>query len=330
MKHKNMQKLVLVVLTSMMFTAVHAAISSGFANGGEPEGELFLTVWDPVNEISYTRDLGIGVITTDFQSQGFSFSADTDFSTAFAGSNVADLRYSVVGVQNDLVTSLVLGAWATSNSQTVDIPVNEFAALNTVHQNIQTYAFRNNATAGDTTSFGSNNSSVITDPSDQGYYGNAFTFAETLGGIAPFNTGEAVGTPLNFYSLVISQETAGQLAVTNLTGQWLLEADGALTYEVAVDTDGDGLFDNEDNCTLVPNADQRDTDGDGFGNICDPDFDNSGVVNFLDIASWTPLFNTACGDIDEDLNGDGGCNFGDYSILVSFFNQPPGPSGVAP
>ena len=99
---------------------------------------------------------------------------------------------------------------------------------------------------------------------------------------------------------------------------------------MAADTDGDGLFDNEDNCTLVPNADQRDTDGDGFGNICDPDFDNNGVVNFVDVSAWIPLFNTACGDIDEDLNGDGGCNFADYAILTSFFNQPPGPSGVAP
>ena len=100
----------------------------------------------------------------------------------------------------------------------MDIPVNEFAALNTIHQNIQTYAFRNNSVAGDTTSFSSNNSSIISDPADQGYYGNSFTFAESLGGIAIFNTGEAVGTPLNFYSLVISQATGGELQVTNLMG----------------------------------------------------------------------------------------------------------------
>jgi Thrombospondin type 3 repeat len=38
---------------------------------------------------------------------------------------------------------------------------------------------------------------------------------------------------------------------------------------VNVDTDGDGITDNRDNCPLVANADQRDTDGDGIGDECD-------------------------------------------------------------
>ncbi len=97
-----------------------------------------------------------------------------------------------------------------------------------------------------------------------------------------------------------------------------------------VDSDTDGVPDAVDNCIDVPNADQRDTNGDGYGNVCDADFDNNGVVNFVDISSWVPLFNTACGDIDQDLNGDGICNFGDYSLIVPSFLQPPGPSGIAP
>ncbi|MEM7083100.1 MAG: thrombospondin type 3 repeat-containing protein [Pseudomonadota bacterium] len=99
---------------------------------------------------------------------------------------------------------------------------------------------------------------------------------------------------------------------------------------VAVDTDGDGVDDSLDNCTLVANPDQRDSNGDGYGNICDPDFDNNGVVNFLDISGWVPFFNTACGDVDQDINGDGGCNFGDFAVITQFFNQPPGPSALAP
>ena len=42
------------------------------------------------------------------------------------------------------------------------------------------------------------------------------------------------------------------------------------------DTDGDGVVDTQDNCTLVANADQRDTDADNFGNMCDADLNNSG------------------------------------------------------
>ena len=50
----------------------------------------------------------------------------------------------------------------------------------------------------------------------------------------------------------------------------------------APDSDGDGVTDDVDNCTAVPNAAQTDTDGDGHGNICDADFDNNCVSNFSD------------------------------------------------
>ena len=46
--------------------------------------------------------------------------------------------------------------------------------------------------------------------------------------------------------------------------------------------DGDGIGDACDNCTLVSNADQRDTDADGYGNMCDADFNGDGVVNVTD------------------------------------------------
>ena len=36
------------------------------------------------------------------------------------------------------------------------------------------------------------------------------------------------------------------------------------------DTDGDGRLDTEDNCPIVPNADQHDGDSDGVGTACDP------------------------------------------------------------
>ena len=35
------------------------------------------------------------------------------------------------------------------------------------------------------------------------------------------------------------------------------------------DRDNDGIQDNKDNCPDVQNADQSDTDGDGFGDACD-------------------------------------------------------------
>ncbi len=38
----------------------------------------------------------------------------------------------------------------------------------------------------------------------------------------------------------------------------------------AVDEDGDGVMDADDNCPAVSNVDQNDTDADGVGNACDP------------------------------------------------------------
>ncbi len=101
-----------------------------------------------------------------------------------------------------------------------------------------------------------------------------------------------------------------------------------LTVTTDPDTDGDGIPDSSDNCTLVANADQRDTDGDNYGNICDPDFDQSGSVNFLDLGYLKSVFLTA--DADADLDGSGSVNFLDLGILKGMFLGVPGPSGLVP
>jgi hypothetical protein len=94
----------------------------------------------------------------------------------------------------------------------------------------------------------------------------------------------------------------------------------------APDSDGDGVSDTSDNCTLLANADQRDTDSDGFGNVCDPDLDNSGFVNFTDLGLMKAAFFGV--DPDADFDGDGQVNFTDLGTMKAFFFQPPGPSGL--
>jgi len=56
---------------------------------------------------------------------------------------------------------------------------------------------------------------------------------------------------------------------------------------ISLDADGDGLNHDEDNCTLVANVDQLDTDNDGMGDACDPDDDNDGLSDSLEASIET-------------------------------------------
>lgn len=117
-------------------------------------------------------------------------------------------------------------------------------------------------------------------------------------------------------------------------GTWLVETDFLGIGEVAsgpgswlIEPDGDGVGDISDNCTLVSNADQRDTDADGIGNACDADFDQSCDVNFVDLSIMSANFFMS-GDLSTDLDGDGMTNFADLNALRGQFFASPGPSGV--
>jgi len=104
-----------------------------------------------------------------------------------------------------------------------------------------------------------------------------------------------------------------------------------------LDSDADGVDDDFDNCKFVPNGpdaldagqhSQLDTDNDGYGNLCDPDLNNDGLVTVTDFLILRGRLNSQ--DDDADLNGDGLVTVTDFLILRSRLNQPPGPSATAP
>ena len=118
----------------------------------------------------------------------------------------------------------------------------------------------------------------------------------------------------------------GVLGYATVPG-FVVDASGQGTLTL-LDLDNDSVGDAVDNCTLAANSDQRDTDGDGYGNICDPDFDNSGVINASDLAYLKSHFFST--DPDADLDGSGFVNAADLAILKQMFFGPPGPSGLVP
>lgn len=99
-----------------------------------------------------------------------------------------------------------------------------------------------------------------------------------------------------------------------------------------IDTDSDGVIDSLDNCTLVSNPNQIDTNLDGIGNRCDPDLNNDCLVNFLDVAQFPPAFGTSSGqpgyNPDIDFDSSGSINFLDFIVITGAYLGSPGPSAT--
>ena len=127
----------------------------------------------------------------------------------------------------------------------------------------------------------------------------------------------------------ISTDVLSRLIANNASSDHrLVWVDLSLT-DLEKDTDADGIGDEMDNCIEVANSDQRDSNGDGYGNLCDADFNNDGRVNAKDFAIQKADF-LKSGDLDTDMNGDGVVNAIDVALARSFYLLPPGPSAKNP
>jgi hypothetical protein len=123
------------------------------------------------------------------------------------------------------------------------------------------------------------------------------------------------------------------------------------------DADGDGVPDSADGCREVADPAQADADRDGFGDACDLDVDQDGVVSgaeraLVDTCAGvdfeSPAFAQAAGEGDDaeidratlealglqarcsaaDLDGDGRVDALDARRADALAGRPPGPSGL--
>jgi hypothetical protein len=149
------------------------------------------------------------------------------------------------------------------------------------------------------------------------------------------DAGDPTATPAVPASLLRVDPASGTAFVVNPGDPWQLP-DGIALEPASVpsppalaDLDGDAVGDSSDDCRAVANPDQRDTNGDGIGNLCDGDYNNDGIVNIGDFQLFPPAFNKTDADPeydpDLDANGDGIINIGDFPVLQGTFNSAPGP-----
>lgn len=103
---------------------------------------------------------------------------------------------------------------------------------------------------------------------------------------------------------------------------------GMFSYLDLPDTDTDTVVSMCDNCTLAGNPAQTDTDADGYGNACDGDFNNNGVVDFQDANTFRAMIGS--NDPNGDFNGNGVVDFQDANTFRAMIGQPPGPSAFVP
>ena len=128
--------------------------------------------------------------------------------------------------------------------------------------------------------------------------------------------------------LSIGMPGAIALSVGEETGVRLYGGLWPALVGAAFDQDRDLVPNVTDNCTLVRNTLQLDVGGDGYGNACDADITNDGIVNFADLAQLKRAFYT--NDPIADLNADGVVNFADLAVMKKSFFKKPGPAAGKP
>src|SRR5262245_13204442 len=120
---------VLLVSVGLWACATHAAISPG--NETTPTGELFFTVWDATNQVSYTRDLGISVLDLIANpNQSITKAADALYTSTFDGVDPSTLVYSIgaFNARNDDFPA-AYGLLISSNAGFANVTLPDVTAL---------------------------------------------------------------------------------------------------------------------------------------------------------------------------------------------------------
>lgn len=222
-----------------------ATIADGSQGGNS---ELFLSVADESKKVSYFRDLGV---TFDQflanASQSRSFSADANWSTFLAvpGLDATKLIYNVAGLSIPGTNPRYLSTVQVGLDPTDDNNLPFSSLLSSSFPLVNSYVLDNNSlpnnAANHSTHGTTANGSDIAASGDTpfAYFGDGF--GRDWAGNAPFDSTQTIGNSLAFWLITEGSSPIGRANVEAQPGQWLLSADGTLTYRVAAVPEPDSV-----------------------------------------------------------------------------------------
>lgn len=243
----NLKKLVV----ALALTAAAGQASAAVVPASTGNGDLFLTAWDPVANMSYSRDLGVDLTTflnTGNSAAGLTsvFAGDALFQSSFVNSAASNISWNIVAGDNVLPnggSQVNPGDLRILSTSTV-VPGTSFiftnngmtAGTNNIN-NFQGYQVNDPVPAG--SGCGTNPSCIITNPSDPGFAGQT-TWRNSLGGVSASlsNAGTGFGSSLYFYYITgsggstLAQATKTAFANATGDGMWSLSANGTATYTI--------------------------------------------------------------------------------------------------
>jgi hypothetical protein len=122
------------------------------------------------------------------------------------------------------------------------------------------------------------------------------------------------------------------VAATTAHGEPLTEMSSlASAMGAALDSDGDGVPDAIDNCLEIQNPPPLDcdTDQDGYGNMCDCDYNNDFLCGGPDFGTFLGDFGGPDGGTGTDQNCDGSTGGPDFGRFFVGWGRFTGPSGLS-
>lgn len=211
---------------------VSGAASAGIDNGWEGNGELFLSVWDEVTGLSYTRDLGIHV--DDFSAApGGLIAADTYLQNFISAAGANPLKWNVGGVSNfDATFSNVdsYGVYITGADGFAPVQGTTSLQVQNAILNGRNFADSLNSLTGFTDSVVNETHTVDVAVQGDSRYAGGTLWGNSMGGQLPFNTTSLLGQTLAFYHINFDWMGDFSNIAQEFTGNWELRANGDLEF----------------------------------------------------------------------------------------------------